>query len=101
MSSLCVLVETIDFMTARWARLPYEFIENVSNRIINEIEAVSRVAFTIYPANLLLLSSGNKIKSKNQKIFLIIRASCSIYVWITSDYAINNLCQMKKVEANE
>ena len=35
-------VETIDFMTARWARLPYEFIENVSNRIINELEAVSR-----------------------------------------------------------
>ena len=40
-------VETIDFMTARWARLPYEFIENVSNRIINEIEAVSRVVYDI------------------------------------------------------
>ena len=36
-------VETIDFMTARWAHLPYEFIERVSNRIINEIAGVSRV----------------------------------------------------------
>ena len=40
-------VETIDFMTARWARLPYEFIEHVSNRIINEIEAVSRVVYDV------------------------------------------------------
>ncbi|MDT8427239.1 MAG: glutamine-hydrolyzing GMP synthase [Pseudomonadales bacterium] len=40
-------VETIDFMTARWARLPYEFLELVSNRIINEISDVSRVAYDI------------------------------------------------------
>ncbi len=40
-------VETIDFMTARWARLPYEFLELVSNRIINEIADVSRVAYDI------------------------------------------------------
>ena len=40
-------VETIDFMTARSARLPYEFIEKVSNRIINEIAAVSRVVYDI------------------------------------------------------
>ena len=40
-------VETIDFMTARWARLPYEFIERVSNRIINEIAAVSRVVYDV------------------------------------------------------
>ena len=31
-------VETVDFMTARWAHLPYEFLEHVSNRIVNEIE---------------------------------------------------------------
>ena len=30
-------VETIDFMTARWAHLPYELLEKVSNRIINEL----------------------------------------------------------------
>jgi len=40
-------VETIDFMTARWARLPYELLETVSNRIINEITDVSRVAYDI------------------------------------------------------
>jgi len=35
-------VETVDFMTARWAHLPYDFLEHVSNRIVNEIEEVSR-----------------------------------------------------------
>lgn len=40
-------VETIDFMTARWAHLPYEFLETVSNRIINEIAGVSRVTYDI------------------------------------------------------
>ena len=40
-------VETIDFMTARWAHLPYELLEKVSNRIINEIADVSRVAYDV------------------------------------------------------
>ncbi|RZU47528.1 GMP synthase (glutamine-hydrolysing) [Fluviicoccus keumensis] len=40
-------VETIDFMTARWAHLPYELIEKVSNRIINEIADVSRVVYDV------------------------------------------------------
>ncbi|MCH8531898.1 MAG: glutamine-hydrolyzing GMP synthase [Saccharospirillum sp.] len=40
-------VETIDFMTARWAHLPYEMLERVSNRIINEISGVSRVVYDI------------------------------------------------------
>jgi GMP synthase (glutamine-hydrolysing) len=40
-------VETIDFMTARWAHLPYELLEKVSNRIINEITKVSRVTYDI------------------------------------------------------
>lgn len=40
-------VETIDFMTARWARLDPELLETVSNRIMNEIEDVSRVAYDI------------------------------------------------------
>ncbi len=40
-------VETIDFMTARWAHLPYEFLETVSNRIINEVTGISRVAYDI------------------------------------------------------
>jgi GMP synthase (glutamine-hydrolysing) len=40
-------VETIDFMTAHWAHLPYEFLDLVSRRIINEIEGVSRVVYDI------------------------------------------------------
>ena len=40
-------VETIDFMTAQWAKLPYKFLEKVSNRIINEIDSVSRVVYDI------------------------------------------------------
>ncbi|GGY07809.1 hypothetical protein GCM10007160_39020 [Litchfieldella qijiaojingensis] len=40
-------VETIDLMTARWAHLPYELLETVSNRIINELEGVSRVTYDV------------------------------------------------------
>ena len=40
-------VETIDFMTARWARLPYDFLDHVSNRIMNEINRVSRVVYDV------------------------------------------------------
>jgi GMP synthase (glutamine-hydrolysing) len=40
-------VETIDFMTAHWAHLPYEFLGAVSNRIINEIQNISRVVYDI------------------------------------------------------
>ena len=40
-------VETIDFMTARWAHLPYDFLDHVSRRIMNEIEGISRVVYDI------------------------------------------------------
>ena len=40
-------VETIDFMTAHWAHLPYDFLGRVSNRIINEISGISRVVYDI------------------------------------------------------
>ena len=40
-------VETIDFMTARWAHLPYSFLGLVSNRIINEVDGISRVTYDI------------------------------------------------------
>jgi GMP synthase (glutamine-hydrolysing) len=40
-------VETIDFMTAHWAHLPYELLGAVSNRIINELRGVSRVVYDI------------------------------------------------------
>jgi len=40
-------VETIDFMTARWAHLPYDFLDLVSRRIINEVPGISRVTYDI------------------------------------------------------
>ena len=40
-------VETVDFMTARWAHLPYDFLDHVSRRIINEVRGVSRVVYDI------------------------------------------------------
>ena len=40
-------VETIDFMTAHWAHLPYDLLGKVSNRIINEINGISRVVYDI------------------------------------------------------
>ncbi|MFQ3188733.1 MAG: GMP synthase (glutamine-hydrolyzing), partial [Gammaproteobacteria bacterium] len=40
-------VETIDFMTARWADLPYDFLDHVSRRIMNEIEGIARVVYDI------------------------------------------------------
>lgn len=41
------IVESIDFMTAHIARLPYEFLEKVSNRIVNEVRGISRVVYDI------------------------------------------------------
>ena len=40
-------VETVDFMTAHWANLPYEFLAHVSNRILNEVRGISRVTYDI------------------------------------------------------
>lgn len=40
-------VETQDFMTADWARLPYEVLASISNRIINEVSGVNRVVYDI------------------------------------------------------
>lgn len=40
-------VETIDFMTARWAHLPYDFLDLVCRRIANEVPNVSRVVYDI------------------------------------------------------
>ena len=40
-------VETVDFMTARFAHLPFDFLELVSRRIINEVTGISRVAYDI------------------------------------------------------
>jgi len=40
-------VETIDFMTARWAYLDHAFLDHVSRRIINECDGISRVVYDI------------------------------------------------------
>lgn len=40
-------VESIDFMTAHYACLPHEFLEKISNRIINEVHGISRVVYDI------------------------------------------------------
>ena len=40
-------VETIDFMTARWAHLPYDFLDHVCRRIVNEVAGISRVVYDI------------------------------------------------------
>jgi GMP synthase (glutamine-hydrolysing) len=40
-------VETLDFMTAHWAHLPYDLLSRVSNRIINEVRGINRVVYDI------------------------------------------------------
>jgi len=40
-------VETVDFMTARWAHLPFALLERCSSRIINEVPGISRVVYDI------------------------------------------------------
>jgi len=41
------VVETTDFMTADWARLPYDFLARVSSRLVNEVRGVNRVVYDI------------------------------------------------------
>ncbi len=45
----CVVrsANTIDFMTATFSKLPWDFLEKVSNRIINEVQGINRVAYDI------------------------------------------------------
>jgi len=40
-------VDTVDFMTAKWARLPYDFLDLVARRIVNEVNGVSRVVYDV------------------------------------------------------
>lgn len=40
-------VDTTDFMTADWSRIPYEVLEKISSRIVNEVRGVNRVVYDI------------------------------------------------------
>jgi GMP synthase (glutamine-hydrolysing) len=40
-------VTTVDFMTADWARLPYDLLAEVSKRIVNEVKGVNRVVYDV------------------------------------------------------
>jgi len=40
-------VTTEDFMTADWARLPYDLLARISNRIVNEVKGINRVVYDI------------------------------------------------------
>lgn len=40
-------VTTTDFMTADWARIPYDILERISNRIVNEVKHINRVVYDI------------------------------------------------------
>ena len=40
-------VRTDDFMTADWARLPYDLLDRVSTRIVNEVPGVNRILYDV------------------------------------------------------
>ena len=52
-------VTSFDGMTADWVKLPYEVMEKISNRVINEVKGVNRW-FTISVPSLPQQSSGNR-----------------------------------------
>ena len=64
-------VTTTDFMTADWARIPYDVLDKISSRIVNEVDHIN-ASCTTSPVNHLLPSNGNSCnkphKSLNQAI---------------------------------
>ena len=66
-------VETVDFMTANWARLPYELLETLSNRIINENERI-RASSTISRVSRSGPLSGNETRGLPVRITSCLRS---------------------------
>lgn len=62
-------VTTDDFMTADFARIPYDVLARVSNRIVNECEHINRVVYDI-TSKPLAQSSGNKLRSRKKPVFM-------------------------------
>ena len=40
-------IHSLDAMTATWARIPYDILEKISNRIVNEVEHTNRIVYDI------------------------------------------------------
>ena len=69
--------QTIDFMTAHWAHLPYEFLDHVSRRIVNEVGGISRVVYDISGSRR-RRSSGSENNRRNRPSLDAARAvSCT------------------------
>jgi GMP synthase (glutamine-hydrolysing) len=41
------IVESKDIMTSNWAKIPYDILQRISSRIVNEVKGVSRVVYDI------------------------------------------------------
>lgn len=54
-------VQTSDFMTAKWAHLPYDLLGKVSNRIINEVKGINRVVYDVSGKPLPRLSGSDQV----------------------------------------
>ena len=45
--TLALRGETTDFMTADWARIPYDVLDTISRRIVNEVQHINRIVYDI------------------------------------------------------
>jgi GMP synthase PP-ATPase subunit len=56
------VVVSDDFMTADWARLPYDLLAGVANRIVNEVHGINRVVYDIITNRLSRLNGNNGLR---------------------------------------
>ena len=79
MQLLYELLTTIDFMTAESAQIPYEVLNKVMSRIINEVRGVNRVMYDLTSQSHLEQSSLNNILEPRNAYFTGFLGS--FYVW--------------------